>query len=400
MVMPKSEALSRPPSCNQVTQDYDSLRNPLLTSIFSQWHDMMRRINILADAARFVRSPLALAALLVSGSSKRRVAFSNGMRLYVASSELFVLMRIIRAMASLRRREIKFHVNDGIGFVQVNLNSPIDFTISSLSNLELLNLLELFYYGAVFGSHIVPSRSAKQSPFFARTLSIDFDTKIVSTPEGIRFRLGGIQAYTIVETFFLHLHDFLSDNAEGKTILDVGAQAGDTALLFADKGATVWCLEPVSMNYEALLKNIELNPGLAARIHPIKGGLGCQGTIDLPVRKGIIDGGASIYQSRDFTSRESVAFFQLEALLRTLGLDEVDRMKLDCRGCEMELKASDFRRVRELLKIEYLAKSDLERERVLEEIKQAGFSVAIITLNPLYRDSPSRASTLYARRDR
>ena len=53
----------------------------------------------------------------------------------------------------------------------------------------------------------------------------------------------------------------------GKIILDIGSNVGDTALDFASKGLTVYGFEPVKELYELSLKNVGLNPHLNDKIN-------------------------------------------------------------------------------------------------------------------------------------
>ena len=58
---------------------------------------------------------------------------------------------------------------------------------------------------------------------------------------------------------------FKNNIKENNIVVDVGAQCGDTPLYYANKGATVYAFEPNLNHYNAMLKNLSLNPVLAKK---------------------------------------------------------------------------------------------------------------------------------------
>ena len=57
------------------------------------------------------------------------------------------------------------------------------------------------------------------------------------------------------------------ENLKNKVIIDIGANIGDTSLLFANEGSEVYSYEPVPPIYEIALRNIKLNPDLENKVH-------------------------------------------------------------------------------------------------------------------------------------
>ena len=80
---------------------------------------------------------------------------------------------------------------------------------------------------------------------------------------GMCFRFDTIKdlaydSYVLRENFFDGQYDFL--DVKGKVVLDIGANIGDTALLFACKGAKkVIAYEPYLYQYKRAKENIQLN---------------------------------------------------------------------------------------------------------------------------------------------
>jgi len=104
---------------------------------------------------------------------------------------------------------------------------------------------------------------------------INGDKKIIQTNKGLKFYLESIDPLVFIETFVLKIHniDFIK-SLEGKIVVDVGANFGDTALFFASLGAKVYAFEPLKTNYSAMLKNIKLNEHLSDNIIPINAAIG------------------------------------------------------------------------------------------------------------------------------
>ena len=132
---------------------------------------------------------------------------------------------------------------------------------------------------------------------------------------------------------------------EGKTVLDIGANIGDTALYFASKGVKrVFALEPFADPFKMLLRNIEHNR-LASIITPIRKGLGSEEAIlEVPYRVNA-SGGNSITLRQDnsikpaYDNIETVATLTPDTLFQMTG--RVDLIKMDCEGCEYELLLCD-----------------------------------------------------------
>ena len=103
----------------------------------------------------------------------------------------------------------------------------------------------------------------------------------------------------------------------GKTVLDVGANIGDSSIAFASRGAKVHAFEPLSSLSELLDANVRANR-LEDRIvvHPV--GLGRKDEV-IPVEN------------------DKLVLVEAISYLKAQGLAEVDIIKLDCEGCEYHL---------------------------------------------------------------
>jgi FkbM family methyltransferase len=116
-----------------------------------------------------------------------------------------------------------------------------------------------------------------------------------------------------------------------KTIIDVGACTGDTAIYFALHDASkVIAIEPFPKNFEMAVKNIQTN-NLDNKIKVVLGGCGNSTTI-------IIN---PSYQSsmrsvlHKSTTGIPVPIYTLEKILNEFNINDAI-LKMDCEGCEYE----------------------------------------------------------------
>jgi FkbM family methyltransferase len=146
---------------------------------------------------------------------------------------------------------------------------------------------------------------------------------------------------------------------EGKTVVDVGANIGDSAVYFASRGASsIIGIEPFRKNYAIALKNADIN-GLSKKIRILLAGCGSNGgnlmlgnedqgnlgssLIDyLPADCGSNGGNVMLgneSQSSLLGGRISVPILTLDSILTQSGIGENEQvvLKLDCEGCEYDI---------------------------------------------------------------
>ena len=182
----------------------------------------------------------------------------------------------------------------------------------------------------------------------------------------------GVTNGDLIGIFFDKEYDFLP--VEGKTVLDIGANIGDSCVYFVLRGShRVIAIEPFPRNYELAKKNIELN-GFTDKI--TLGMAGCA-TMNGDV---IVD---PFYKS-DGRSR-LVGFKQgikipLFTLRDILVENKVSRgeavLKMDCEGCEYETILSSTADT-----LRYFSHIELEYHRgykdLKEKLEKCGFQVSV-----------------------
>jgi FkbM family methyltransferase len=135
----------------------------------------------------------------------------------------------------------------------------------------------------------------------------------------------------IMAVYVDRIYDWLP--VEGRTVVDVGASIGDSALYFYARGARrVVALEPWPKNYHLLERNVRLN-GAEDVITPVNVGLaGSSGTIHL--EDGTED---SLHnQLRESTYGTPVPMRTLQEIVDEYQIESAV-LKLDCEGAEYEI---------------------------------------------------------------
>ena len=123
-----------------------------------------------------------------------------------------------------------------------------------------------------------------------------------------------------------------------QTILDVGANIGDSSIYFALKGARkIIAIEPFPANYELAKKNIELNNLQKIIDINLAGCSNKSGFLTVDNKKS--GGGVSLTSS---TTGTKIPLFSLENILEQNNLNSAI-LKMDCEGCEYDsiLKTDD-----------------------------------------------------------
>jgi len=159
----------------------------------------------------------------------------------------------------------------------------------------------------------------------------------------------------------------------GKTVVDVGAGVGDTAILFSLRGAKkVIALEPYYSLYKKALTNIKIN-SIENNIILLNAGLG---SFDGEVCAELNNVNNYILFRPGSRCDHMVRVYTLESLVKEFEIDNEAILKVDCEGCEYETILNtkpEVLRIFDQIVIEY-HNGYAELKRVLEN---AGFKTAI-----------------------
>jgi FkbM family methyltransferase len=213
------------------------------------------------------------------------------------------------------------------------------------------------------------------------------DETIIETSEGIKFFLDALSAVAIVEIFVRRIHDHYSSNLDGKVVLDIGASSGDTPLYFASKGAKVYAFEMAKTNYDEMIRNMELNPSLAQRIVPVHAAVGKDGQVEyFHDSRGLVSthGSASLLKNRfgKYATKSKVEGMTIKTIMAKFQINQVELLKLDCKGCEFLLTKDDLQNIKHV-KIEYYQLSMSHKVKSLTELlKGLGYKIIIFKHSP------------------
>ncbi|MDE1856229.1 MAG: FkbM family methyltransferase [Candidatus Micrarchaeota archaeon] len=122
-------------------------------------------------------------------------------------------------------------------------------------------------------------------------------------------------------------------DVKGKVLVDVGAFFGETAILFALRGASrVYAFEPYPYSFEIAKENIELN-GLGNKITLINKGCGLPGRVRVDEKHK-----NRMYSNlKNFRVGREIEVLSLKNIVEQYNIPIDSRLKLDCEGCENSL---------------------------------------------------------------
>jgi len=160
------------------------------------------------------------------------------------------------------------------------------------------------------------------------------DNEIELSFRGKRVRF---QTESLEKSFDMLVEQFVQEQykwlrVEGKQVLDVGANIGDSAIYFALNGAShVYALEPYPYTYRLARRNVELN-GFEKQVTVLNIGCGKEGiiTIDPELKS---EPSSSLVQCE---AGQTVPIVSLKRIVERYELNDAVA-KIDCEGGEYEL---------------------------------------------------------------
>lgn len=199
-------------------------------------------------------------------------------------------------------------------------------------------------------------------------ITIEKKSGFISGKEKVIFH-NGIENGDIYHVFTKNEYNKLK--VKGKTVVDIGANIGDSLIYFALKDAKkVIGFEPFHNNFHFAKKNIEEND-LEEKCEINLAGCGEPGSIKLdPNMKGDVDS-----KLENFNDGNEVPRYSLQQIIKNFNIPQNSILKMDCEGCEYEsiLTASDktLNTFDEILIEYHHGYLDLEKR-----LKKCGFKVS------------------------
>ena len=321
---------------------------------------------------------------ILTSRPKYNIKFKNDVILHFKSSQLTILFNLLHI--------IKLSTSNSIsskGVIEFSFDQQNKFSIPILDlSHEDENLLDLLCKGSIYGANFIIGNKIDNQDIRDKTLKIiqKDNKKIVETSTGIKFYLDSIHPeITIVETFVSNIHLINShDEWSNKVVVDAGAECGDTPLYYANMGAKVFAFEPMKAHFDAMKRNIDLNPELSEKIVPINAAIGKDGQLKFyQSNQNEIAGGASfVFNTHGKNAKLShVKGYSLESAFKEFKINHVDLLKMDCKGCEYLLTENALKNV-DRVKIEYLSDRSHKLKDLLKILENAGFKYMIYKINP------------------
>jgi FkbM family methyltransferase len=328
-----------------------------------------------------VQNKFGLLFSILSGRSKHKIRLQNGDVITLEKSQIYNLYCLLGALCFATSYTVKSE--NKIEICQ-DLKNKFLISLNNLSY-EDNNLLEFLFWGSRFGVNLVKENyNSKNLRVKTFRITQEADKKIIETFDGVKFYLDSISAYTIIETFVNTLHLINSKiDWNGKVVVDVGPEFGDTPLYFANLGAKVYAFEALKEHYDGMVRNLHLNPKLSKQIVAINAAIGCDEILDFSVEdtESVNKPGASfVYSDRKGTTTRKIKGYSLESAIKEFDIPHIDLLKMDCKGCEFSLSVDSLKNV-DMVKIEHLAKGSNKLENLLRVLEQAGFLCTVYRQN-------------------
>lgn len=336
-----------------------------------------------------VKNKIGLLLSILLGSSKYKIKLKNNTVITFDSSKFVTMQSLLGILTYAADYRISLNEIS----VSFDLREYISVPITNLSY-EDENLLELLFLGTKYGANFIVNDKISMKNIRDKTFLITKSNgkRIIETSTGVKFYMDSVHVgNTIIETFVKTIH-MINSNYDwtDKIVIDVGAECGDTPLYFASKGAKIYAFEPVKTHYDAMIRNIELNPDLAKKIIPINAAIGKDGILKFieSTKYGGGGGASFLYDNQDGKGKTTeVLGYSLENALKKFNLSNIDLLKMDCKGCEFFLNDAVLKNVN-MIKVEYSIHSNEHKmENLLNVLENANFKCMV------YRNSEQNRRT-------
>lgn len=176
-------------------------------------------------------------------------------------------------------------------------------------------------------------------------------------------------------------------NPRNETVVDIGANIGDSCIYFAIEGATnVLAFEPYPYSFKLAKKNVEINC-LNNKITVVNAGYGTDDIVS------VSDGEASLGDNLQVKDNGiTVPVYSLKTVINQYNLPEAV-LKMDCEGCEVNLmnESDDTLRLFKRMQIEY----HYGYENLKVRLEKAGFKVDYTLPKKLHFSSATNSRMRY-----
>jgi len=346
-----------------------------------------------------LKNKYEIICILILGGSEFTLKLKVGVDVKLTRKQFLTMINLLGAItiATDCRKITKDKIE-----LSFDLKNKFEIQLTNMST-ETIKLIELFFNGTRYGATFIKSTGEDSFSINKKTLRIIYDKDIVvETDDGLKFYLKHMTPGIIVEAFVRDIHNVnLFKDWSDRIVFDIGAECGDTALYYASKGAKVYSFEPMRAHFDAMQKNMSLNPELAKNIIATNAAIGKDGELLFyhSDRADIAEGASFVYNKHGKNARTSkVQGFSLKTVYEKFGIKHIDLLKMDCKGCEFNLTDNDLKIV-DSVKIEYLADGDKQKlQNLLTTLQNNNFQYIIFRHEPIFYASNLVCATIYAKK--
>ena len=193
--------------------------------------------------------------------------------------------------------------------------------------------------------------------------------KIVFSLDHLKFITNkALEGCAILETFVEKQYDWL--DVKGKTVVDVGANIGDTAVYFSKvkHAKQVIAFEPYPYTYKMAVENIKINK--VKNVVLLNEGVGKQNDFMIIDASFESDSGSAL---KNFKKGKKVKINSLESIVRKYKIENAV-LKMDCEGCEYDIILNSSSNV--LRKFDQMIiETHYGCEKIEDKLKNSGFEV-------------------------
>lgn len=343
------------------------------------------------------RNKISLALSVIRGASYHKIRLLDGTNVKFHYSQFNTMLAFLGILTYANSYSVKQDRK-----IEVVFGRRSKFTIP-LDNMtfEVSNLILTLFGGLRHGADFVTSdEDFKYRRNKTYKITQENGKMIIETSKGIKFYMDSIHpGNTIVASYVQDVHRLNSqEDWTGKTVIDVGPECGDTPLYYASLGARVYAFEPIKAHYDAMVRNISLNPDLSERIIPVNAAIGKDGMLTFyqNTRAEIAEMASYVYNVHGKDVKTSqVKGYSFRSVFKEFNIKYVDLFKIDCKGCEYELTEEVLKNVGSV-KISNTYDEDPERrqEKLIDMLENAGIRCVAYRVSP-NRDKQSTSLTAH-----
>ena len=356
----------------------------------------LKEIYFLLPYLKIIKNKNELILSFIFNRKKHHVIFKNGLELTFKKTQFSTLLNLLKVVTYATATSVSSRKTIELSFDNKN---KISISLEKISP-EDERLLELLKEGVENGANFISENDFQIKDTTLRIIE-NGNRKIIETGEGIKFFLDSSTPYILIETFIRKMHEINSEDSwKDKIVLDVGAECGDTALYFANKGATVYAFEPIKAHFDAMLENIKLNPKLSDKISPVNAGIGKDEILKFyhSDKSNIAWSASFVYNTHGENARVSeIQGYSIEKALEKFNVKHIDLLKMDCKGCEFFLTEKSLENV-DTIQMQYWANGDHTKlDNLLDILKKSNFEYIIIRQNATFT-SNLESATIYGKK--